>query len=223
MFQCSGFTLRTEGRKSPPLDRPPRRGRLDSSPFGVVFGETELAMAVLIEALSVVIKATTVVERYPGGWEAFEADPPNRTLCADGELIRVGFMTPDDVEAFEDALAIHGIKYQEDGKAVDLVVADQQSGLLVPCDWAECWRGPLGGDNHKMFMGCRLTGSKIQELVTPDGWDYDSSLSAEFKSVETGRVSELLEFLRHENGLDVYRGPRDWEGKIRGAVRRAPA
>ena len=119
-----------------------------------------MAMAVLIEAISVVIKATTIVERYPGGWEAFEADPPNRTLCADGELIRVGFMTPDDVRAFVDTLAIHGIKYQGDGKAVDVVVADQQTGLLFPCDWAECYQGSLGGDNRKMVMGCRLTGGK---------------------------------------------------------------
>ena len=148
-----------------------------------------MAMAVLIEAISVVIKATTIVERYPGGWEAFEADPPNRTLCADGELIRVGFMTPDDVRAFVDTLAIHGIKYKEDGKAVDLVVADQQSGLLFSCDWAECVRGRLERDNHKIVMACHLTGSKIEELVTPDGWDYDSSLSAEFGFVETGRVS----------------------------------
>ena len=173
--------------------------------FGVVFGEIELTMAVLIEAISVVIKGTAVVERYPGGWEAFEADPPNPTLCADGELVRVGFMSPHDVEAFVNSLAIHGIKYQEDGKAVDVVVADQQRGLLFPCDWAECGQMSFGGDNDKMIMGCRLTGSKIQELVTPDGWNYDSSLSAKFVFVETGRESERLEFLRSGNDLDVYR------------------
>jgi len=54
---------------------------MSDSLFGVVFGEIELTMAVLIEAISVVIKGTAVVERYPGGWEAFEADPPNQP-CA---------------------------------------------------------------------------------------------------------------------------------------------
>ena len=35
-------------------------------------------MAVLIEAISVVIKAEVIEKRYPGGWSAFAASPPNQ-------------------------------------------------------------------------------------------------------------------------------------------------
>ena len=39
-------------------------------------------MAVLIEAISVVIKAEVIENRYPGGWSAFAASPPNRDSFA---------------------------------------------------------------------------------------------------------------------------------------------
>jgi len=159
-------------------------------------------MAVLVEGISVIIKGSAIVERYPGGWEAFETNPPNATLCADGELIRVGFMVPDDVRAFVDELAQYGIVYQRDEYAVDLVVADQQSGFMVPCDWAECsyFRSP---DGYRI-VGCRMIGSSVQEVVMPDGWEYENSLSANSKFVENGWVSEFMDFKRHDSGVDVY-------------------
>jgi hypothetical protein len=48
----------------------------------------ELKMAVLVEAISVIIKRTAIDEKWPGGWEAFVRDVPNRTLCFD-RLLRV--------------------------------------------------------------------------------------------------------------------------------------
>ena len=55
-------------------------------------------MAVLVEAISVIVRAAAIHQKYPGGWEAFKRIIPNQTLCADNELVRIGFMTPDDVE-----------------------------------------------------------------------------------------------------------------------------
>ena len=57
-------------------------------------------MAILVEAISVVIKRSVIDQKFPGGWEAFVEDCPNRTLCADSALARVGFMTPVDVESY---------------------------------------------------------------------------------------------------------------------------
>lgn len=73
-------------------------------------------MAVLVEAISIIIKAEAINDCYPGGWLQFEANPPNKTLCADRELIRVGFMIPDDVSAFIESLSEFGIQYLVDGK-----------------------------------------------------------------------------------------------------------
>lgn len=164
-------------------------------------------MAILVEGISVIIKADAIINRYPGGWEAFESDPPNATLCADGELIRVGFMVPDDVKAFVDSLTAYGIVYQRDGKAIDLVVADQQKGLMAECDWAECsyFRAPEG----YRVTGCRMIDSTVQQVVMPDGWKYKDSLSAKFRFVETGWGPEFFDFVRREGQVDVYRDLRD--------------
>ena len=162
-------------------------------------------MAVLVEGISVIIKAQAIIDRYPGGWEAFEANPPNATLCADNELIRVGFMTPVDAKGFVERLASHGIEYLRDGKAIDLVVADQQRGLAAPCEWAEFGRLDWEGDSEKRVAACRLVGSRYGQVLTPDGWSYDGSLSARFGFVPSGWESEFLDRLSHKDGLDVYR------------------
>ena len=49
---------------------------------------------------------------------------PTRTLCADGSLARVGFMSPADTKIYVDGLEQKGLTYLRDGKAVDLVVVD---------------------------------------------------------------------------------------------------
>ena len=55
-------------------------------------------MAVLCEAISVIVRLDALEAPY-GTFEAFKHDVPNDTLVADGEIVRVGFMTPDDVRA----------------------------------------------------------------------------------------------------------------------------
>lgn len=162
-------------------------------------------MAVLIEGISVVVKTASILAKHPGSWKQFAADVPNQTLCADGELARVGFMTPGDTKLYVHALAPRGLVYLRDGKAEDLVVIDQQRGIAAPCDWAECSQVDWRGDPTKKVTACRAVGSQGRSLVTPDGWAYEDSLSSKFLFVETGWVPEFMDFLRHENGLDVYR------------------
>jgi hypothetical protein len=43
-------------------------------------------MAVLIEAISVVVRLGAIFERFPKAWESFKAAVPNGTLCSDNEL-----------------------------------------------------------------------------------------------------------------------------------------
>jgi hypothetical protein len=114
-------------------------------------------------------------------------------------------MAPHDVKPFIDHLSTHGLTYLADGVAQDIVVADQQRGLAVPCDWAEFGRVDFRGERGKQVAACRLTGSTVTELVTPDGWAYDGSISSQLIFVESGWVPEFMDFLRTENGLDVYR------------------
>lgn len=162
-------------------------------------------MPVLVEGISVILRVNAIEEKYPDGWEGFARDCPNNSLCADGDLARVGFMSPQDTKRFVSSLASHGLTYLDHGEAVDLVVADQQRGFAAPCDWAEVGEVPAPGTASEHVIACRAVESEEQLLVTPDGWTYEESLSANFKFTDAESVPDRLEFLRHEGGVDVYR------------------
>ena len=114
-------------------------------------------------------------------------------------------MTPDDAKTFVERLSEYGIHYLHEGKAVDLVVADQQRGLAAHCDWAEFNRIDFDGDPEKKVGACRLFGSAVNQIVMPDGWTYENSLSSHFTFVDSDSLPERMKFIRHDNGVDVYR------------------
>jgi hypothetical protein len=161
-------------------------------------------VAILVEAISVVIKRSVIDQKFPGGWEAFVEDCPNRTLCADSALARVGFMTPVDVESYVKILEKIGFIYLQAGEAIDLVVADQQRGLAANSKWVEFHYGNFDGDPSKRVAGCQIVDGVGEPLITPDGWKYEGSLSQTFSFAPTEHVDKSLEFIRHEDGLDVY-------------------
>jgi len=158
-------------------------------------------MAILIEAISLVKKVGAIEHFYPGGFEAFEAKSSNATLCADEELIRLGFMTPADVESFVEKLKDCGIKYIENDNAIDMVVIDQIRGPTIQCDWIEF--GHISLEDNKVAIA-RMVGSEIDQIFTPEGWEYETSLSNSYGFVPEGQEDKSLKFLRHENGMDVY-------------------
>lgn len=45
-------------------------------------------MAVLVEAISVIVRRDAIRGKYPGGWQGFVAAVPNGTLCYDDDLAR---------------------------------------------------------------------------------------------------------------------------------------
>jgi hypothetical protein len=178
-------------------------------------------MAVLIEAISVVIRTDALFEKYPGGWNAFKKIVPNKTLCSDNELARVGFMAPQDVSAFVGKLQQAGLVFLRSEKAVDLAVVDQLRGLTTPCDWLEF--GHINMGTNQEVAACRLAGSQTMQVFTPDGWEYEGSLSASQGFVSNENVNKDLKYLRTENGVDVYlnktTGKEVYIGRTRGGSR----
>lgn len=189
-------------------------------------------MAVLVEAISVIVRRDAVARSYPGGWDAFVDAVPNATLCADDDLARVGFMHPDDVGAFIGVLTRHGLRFVEDGHAVDIAVADQQRGLTSACDWLEFGKIRLkespdsvakenpesrreGPGEQATISACWLVAdeqhgygvhvpSASMELATPAGWRFEGSMSERFGFVPTEEQGGRLKLLRREAGVDVY-------------------
>lgn len=161
-------------------------------------------MAVLVEAISIVIRARALEAKYPGGWLAFEANPPNRTLCADDELVRVGFMDPREVASFIEDLKRHGLVFAADAEDSDFVVIDQNRGPTTACAWVEALRVSLDEAGARRVTVARLKGSTSNQFITPDGWSYETSLYAADSFVPTGDPAGRLRYLRTADGLDVF-------------------
>jgi hypothetical protein len=162
-------------------------------------------MAVLVEAISVLVKAQAIVEKYPGGWEQFQQDVPNQTLCADGELVRVGFMAPDDAQRYVGFLESMGLVFRSNGTCLDVAVVDQQRGFTITCNWADLGRVFIDREQTQKVSACRLKGSTQRIVSYPDGWDYEKSFSKDYHFVETENRDRELEYIRKEGGLVVYR------------------
>ena len=160
-------------------------------------------MAVLAEGISVVVRFDSIARLMDDDWSKFVAIVPNQTLCCDNELARVGFMAPTDVEAFVRTLEAHGFRYVVDGKAVDLVVVDQQTGPAVECDWVECAHYQCN-EAGEGALGCRLVGGSEESFFAPEGWQFEGSLSQKFGFQPTADAEQRYRFLRNEGGIDVY-------------------
>jgi hypothetical protein len=160
-------------------------------------------MAVLVEGTSVITRADSLLNKFSGGWEQFERTAPNNTLCADGEIAAVAFMTPIDVEQFIHRLQDLGLEYMRNGEAIDFTVADAIHGILSTCPWLEFGRVPVSGTDHGV-AACRLAGGKSKEFVTPPDWIFAKSLSATSTFVPNERVKDEMRYLRREGAVDVY-------------------
>ncbi len=160
-------------------------------------------MAVLVEAISVIVRRPAIAERFRGGWPAFQHAIPNATGCHDDDLARVGFMTPADMEAFVSMLEAGGLIFRRNGQAVDIAVVDQLRGPFVPAPWLEVARIELFNPPIKV-RACWLAGRKLEGIAMPAGWKFEGSLSDRPVFVAEGTEGDRLKFLRHEGGNNVY-------------------
>jgi hypothetical protein len=160
-------------------------------------------MAVLIEGISVVVRADALRQKFPGGAEAFAKIVPNQTLCYDDDLFRVGFMSPVDVEWFVEQLEDAGLEFLRDDEAVDLVVVDQFGGPTTKCTWLDVVRVDIF-ENDVSVAAALLVGSPLTQFAIPHGWKYKGSLSACSVYVPSENVDKFMKFLRHEKGIDIY-------------------
>jgi hypothetical protein len=171
-------------------------------------------MAVLVEAISVVVRRDSVERSFDGGWPAFVSRVPNATLCTDGRLARVGFMDPNAVEKFVAGLQSAGLVFLQSGKCTDIVVVDQERGSTIRCEWLEFAHIPFGKSGGKvaacwLFEGPRLAAGvhfsgNTADLATPSGWTFEGSISERFSFVPNEDVGDRLKYLRTQSGLDVF-------------------
>lgn len=150
-------------------------------------------MAVLVEGISVIIKCDTLAKHNHEN-SLFNTNRYEETYCSDGELLRIGFMSPNEVEGFINTLEVQGYKFMQNDEYFEIAVVDQQRGLMAKCQWLEfgkiafgekgkvsaCWlfEGPRFG------FGIHVKSLKF-EMATPVGWEYGGSLSEKFTFIPT--------------------------------------
>lgn len=161
-------------------------------------------MAVLIEGISIVVRCKAIIESYRGGQPAFVQDVPNGTLCADGELAAVSFMTPADAKEYVGSLERNGLRHIYEDRSVDIVVVDQNSGALGQCSWINVGAAEWNNQAGQTVTVCQLVPSVVDQIVAPAGWAYERSLTAQGRYVPGNSVPESLKFAGTEDGVDVF-------------------
>jgi len=139
-------------------------------------------MSILIETLAVVLRVEAIEARIPGGVPAFVAALPPGSVCSDGALARVGFLHAADALAFAEQLESAGFVGLKNGQAVEFVLLDPARGPIAPCAWAvfahvKTWIAPGGP-----LAICKSPGTPDEPIVTPEGWEYETSLSKPFQT-----------------------------------------
>ncbi len=160
-------------------------------------------MAVLVEAISIIVRRLDIDTKYPDGWDGYVSDCPNATLCADQHLARVGFMAPADARLFVERLSDKGF-VTEPPESREIAVVDHVSGPLQAAGWLE-----VGGVTYRghEVCACRLVGDDSGVLITPDGWSWGASLYGAGHWQPESAVDSRWRFVRHEDGVDVFLDP----------------
>ncbi len=157
-------------------------------------------MAVLIEGISVVARRRALATKFEGGWEGFLRAVPNRTLCVDEGLARVGFMSPEDARVFVEQLTGGGLEHLRDGICVDLSVVEQDLEPSRPTPWLVCGTVTCGLSEAAAAW---LAGEEPGELAVPEGWTQEGAQDR-LQHLTLEDVARRLVYLRHDAGLDVF-------------------
>jgi hypothetical protein len=177
-------------------------------------------MAILAEALSVIIKDKSIESKYIGGGGSFINSIPNATHCTDGEIHRISFMDPQDLEDYMRSLEQNGLIYLINEQSIDFTIVDMVKGPTKNCNW-------LGFSRKKFFSGqtelkkCEEDFSIVWllpiigihgiptdkngklEIITPPYWTPDKALYG-YTIVAPDEKDKRLVELGTENGVTKY-------------------
>jgi len=158
-------------------------------------------MAVLIEALSVIVKVSVLESKYPNGVAGYANECPNQTFCTDGRVTRVGFMCPEDVGTFLNRLIDRGLTPRDGEHWEDAVVIDQHPAAPTgPCDWIAIGRAEDGTLAAWSADPRDIPG----ELFVPSKWKFEGSLSQEPGYVPSDEDTERFTFDGIEGRCEVH-------------------
>lgn len=161
-------------------------------------------MSVLVEGYSVIIQAQEIEAKWHGGLKQFAKEVPNKTLCLDGSLVRVGFMVYADAINYSKSLEKNHIMEASNEEAQGYVFISQLEGPKTKPGWLEIDYLEKAADPSVKVLTCRLTGDTEPGLSAPIGWKYEGSLSEKPNYITNEEAEQRLERIRRRDGLEVY-------------------
>ncbi|MBN1363322.1 MAG: hypothetical protein JW976_00820 [Syntrophaceae bacterium] len=121
----------------------------------------------------------------------------------DDEIIRVGFLNPDETDEFVDRLENLGFRCVTNGEYDEIALVDQFKGFFLPCDWLD-FTNSAGGVNIKRISACKIKGAEVDVIYLPPDWEYETSISKQILALTHNEFDERMKFLRQEEGFDCY-------------------
>ncbi len=149
---------------------------------------------------------SSVVGKYEDGLEQLLSDVPNSTVCGDGELLRVGFMTWTDLTGYIDLLKRRGLTHMDgNGQAVDAVAVDARSGPCEPCNSLQFGSADLqkiasAHPEKASVIWARLKGGQNERIMFPKNRQGPDK----FQFVDAKAADSRLRFVRSEGNIDVF-------------------
>jgi hypothetical protein len=157
-------------------------------------------MGVCARGFSVIVRNKTLEERFPGGLAAFQRLCPNQTFCTDQQISRIGFMHPDDANAFIAKLAAAGLEPFRGNVSVDVALSHESGGFIHACDWLEL--GMIQG-----HWAARLLGAEPVNFFLPE-----HELKAKpFQSYSMRELRESFDLVEVRNSVECYRNKASGE------------
>jgi len=190
-------------------------------------GCLEVAVAVLVEAISVIVRVATIDSHFKRGLDGYKEIVPNATFCTDGRLTRVGFMAPPDAAHFGTALRNIGLNTDDGFRWIDMALVSQLDGPTMPCDWLQAGKlkeGPsvagmldedlsnrgtafLPTDLLLKYLEGSLDPSVAKQVsddeilvACPIGWTYEGSLSEKYWFTPTDEPGTFITNQEHGGG-----------------------
>lgn len=178
-------------------------------------------MAVVIEAITIVVRRDAVRRAFRGNEAAFEALAPNRSGRKDAHLHAVGFMDHRDAAAFVTrALEPRGLAWARGEEAIDLTLVDQFTGLQHYTPWLEVGQYPVEGG---AVTAAWLKGTEPGALSTHGGWHLQGYLGLARTPIDENCAWQ--EVPSGHPGLRAMLDPETGEKRytMRNTVRETPA
>ena len=171
-------------------------------------------MAVLIEGYSIIIhkaKALAKAEVLAAlGAEDSTLHP--MAICADDDLLRVGFLELSHAQEFLTLLETAGLTYkvEESGQevALDMVMVTQFGELEVDCPWLSVQFTKIK-DNTLICLGVLKSDKPARAVAMPKHWSLDLSILKRFHEARTQHMLELYDLVNEEPMYDIYRHKED--------------